>query len=398
MKYPIGIQSFEKIRNEGFVYVDKTDLIYSIVNDGKPYFLIRPHGFGKSLLLSTIEAYFLGKRELFAGLKIDALETQWKSYPVFHLSLGEYDFTKPDVLLSVLEKFVADAESVYGKCEYDKTLGSRFVSVLKNAYKKTGLRAVVLIDDYDKPVLDAMGLDVLVENAGYTGKLTLEEYNRNILRSFYGIFKAADKYLKHVFMAGETTYLQDYVLSDFNQRCDISVGFHYDTLCGITKQELTDYFHDRISEICEHDRCAFDQMVETLHKQYGGYHFSDHLTEVYNPAALFSALDEGRVRDCWLLSQAPDYLLRLFMQWGRNVADLPGKYYSELSFLCCRDDTANPLPILYQNGYFTISGYKLRTNVYELDFPNDDARCSIQALEAIMAALEKCSNSHMKER
>ena len=382
MKYPIGIQTFSEIRENGYVYVDKTDLVYSLVHEGKTYFLSRPRRFGKSLLVSTLEAYFSGKRELFKGLKIDALEREWKAYPIFHLSFGGQNFTEPDTLRRVLEEFVGNAEVIYGPDAYAQTLGSRFRAVLKRAYEKTGERAVVLIDEYDKPLLDVMGLGTKVQRPGCKDEISLEDYNRELLKGFYSVFKEADVSLQFVLLTGVTKFSQVSVFSGFNQPNDISMSPKFDTLCGITEQEMVDCFAEPISEMAEHFGCDFAGMVELLRKQYDGYHFSDRLIGVYNPFSLLNAFYNQRIEDYWFRTGTPTYLARLLARNDENLDELTGKYYPASHFVDYRADREMPLPMIYQSGYLTIKGYRMRTNTFLLDFPNDEVKRGFTALLA----------------
>lgn len=244
MKYPIGIQDFEKIIEDGFVYLDKTGLVYDLVHNGTVYFLCRPRRFGKSLLVSTLKYYFEGKKELFKGLAIDKLEKDWKQYPVFHLDFNGNNFTRPGELELALKYFVERQEAIYGKDEYSVTLGDRFVSVLKAAYEKTGLRAVVLIDEYDKPILDV--LDTQIKTSIKGEERLLEDWNREVLKGFYSVFKAADANLQFVLLTGVTKFSQVSVFSGFNQPNDISMDEHYEALCGITEEELYSTFEEQI--------------------------------------------------------------------------------------------------------------------------------------------------------
>ena len=224
MKYPIGIQNFEKIREDGYVYVDKTTLVYDLVTKGKIYILSRPCRFGKSLLVSTLKAYFQGKRELFKGLAIDSLEQEWREYPVFHVDFNGEDFTQEGVLKRKIEDAIASWESVYGSKPNKNTLGDRFVSVLKRAYEQYGRRAVVLIDEYDKPILDVLDTKLTAEVNGE--RRLLEDVHREVLKGFYSVFKAADEYLQFVLLTGVTKFSQVSIFSGFNQPADISMdGF-----------------------------------------------------------------------------------------------------------------------------------------------------------------------------
>ena len=295
MKYPIGIQSFDKIINEGYLYIDKTELIYDLVHNGNIYFLSRPRRFGKSLLVSTLECYFQGRKELFKGLAMEKLETEWKEYPVFHIDFNGKDFTKENELESVLTEFVETQEAIYGKSPFATTLGSRFREILKAAHEKTGLRAVVLIDEYDKPLLDVMDLEMYVTTN--ESKITLEDYNRNTLKGFYSVFKEADEHLQFVLLTGVTKFSQVSVFSGFNQPDDISLSARYDTLLGITEEELHTVFKEQIKEMAREYEFTDDEMKAKLKRQFDGYHFSRRLIGVYNPFSILRAFNEMWIDD-----------------------------------------------------------------------------------------------------
>ena len=260
MKYPIGIQSFDQIINEGFVYIDKTDMVYSLANEGKIYFLSRPRRFGKSLLVSTLKNYFLGRKELFRGLKIDRLEKDWNVHPVFHIDFNGDDFTRQGALYAMIDDYIAHWEVQYGITGLSKEigLGVRFRHILAKAYEQTGQRAVVLIDEYDKPILDV--LDVNSD---------LEEEHRNILKGFYSVFKGADEYLRFVFLTGVTKFSQVSVFSGFNQPFDISMHGKYETLCGITQEELDATFREPMESMAKVYRCSYEEIDKRLHCIYG---------------------------------------------------------------------------------------------------------------------------------
>ena len=371
MKYPIGIQSFERIIKEGYVYIDKTDMLYQLTR-GSIYFLSRPRRFGKSLLVSTLENYFLGKKELFKGLKIDALENDWKTYPVFHLDFNGQDFNDQGALVKTLEEFLATYEKVYGGGDSNQTIGTRFAKLLKAAHQQTGLRCVVLIDEYDKPLLDVMGLPetVRVNNVD----ITLEENHRNILKAFYSTFKLADADLQFVLLTGVTKFSQISVFSGFNQPDDISMDNTYDTLCGITEDELLSYFDAQIHELAETNGYTYREMVELLRRRFDGYHFGQRLKGVYNPFSILNTFSKMMIRDYWFRTGTPTYLVRLLQDSHENLNDLTGKYYDESEFVDYRADSEKPLPMIYQSGYLTIKGYDREMETYLLDFPNDEVK------------------------
>ena len=380
MKYPIGIQDFEKIIEGGYVYLDKTNLVYDLVHDGNIYFLCRPRRFGKSLLVSTLKCYFEGKKELFEGLAIEKLEKEWKQYPVFHLSFGGQNFVEPYTLDKVLEEFVAAAERLYGKEELAQTLGSRFKAVLGNAHKKTGLRAVVLIDEYDKPLLDVLDLASTVGEG--QNKMSLEEYNRNILKGFYSVFKEADADLQFVLLTGVTKFSQVSVFSGFNQPDDISMDERYEALCGITKEELYTTFDEQIKAMAVRYKVSEDEMKYMLKRKFDGYHFSSNMLDIYNPFSILNSLSKKRLSDFWFRTGTPTYLVRLLSHFKENLNELTGKYYPTSSFVDYRADVEAPLPMIYQSGYLTIKDWNMYTDSYLLDFPNDEVKNGFLTLVA----------------
>ena len=380
MKYPIGIQSFDKIINEGYVYVDKTDLIYRLVKSGTIYFLSRPRRFGKSLLISTLECYFQGRKELFRGLAIDKLETEWAEYPVFHIDFNEGDFTIGGTLEKKIEEYVADWEKVYGRSDTAQTIGRRFMYVLAQAHKRYGRRCVVLVDEYDKPILEVL-------DAGYKTRVDgeerlLEERHREILKAFYSIFKSADKDLQFVLLTGVTKFSQVSVFSGFNQPSDISMDEQYETLCGITQEELEHYFAEPIKALAVKYKVTEEGMLDMLKHRYDGYHFSGNLTDVYNPFSLLNAFAKKALRDYWFSSGTPTYLVRLLNHTQENLNELTGRYYRPEEFVDYKADVEKPLPMIYQSGYLTIKGYEPVYERFLLDFPNNEVKNGFVSLIA----------------
>ena len=322
MKYPIGIQSFDQIIEGGFVYVDKTDMVYKLVTEGKIYFLGRPRRFGKSLLVSTLKHYFLGHKELFKGLKIDSLEKDWLEYPVFHIDFNGVDFTQPGSLEDRIERYLSTWEETYGSHPAWKIMGDRFAYVLRQAHERTGRRCVVLVDEYDKPLLDVLdsGAEVVVDS----NRVLLEERNREVLRSFYSTFKAADEDLQFVLLTGVTKFSQITVFSGFNQPKDISMDERYETLCGITQEELEHYFAEPIAEMAKKFKQSIPEMKRLLKQRYDGYHFSPMLVDVYNPFSLLNVFDSKWMQDYWFRSGTPTYLLRLLSHLPERLPDHQG--------------------------------------------------------------------------
>lgn len=364
MKYPIGIQSFERIIEDGYVYIDKTDLIYSLTHDGSIYFLSRPRRFGKSLFVSTLKNYYLGHKELFKGLKIDRLEKDWNVHPVFHVDFNGANFTQAGVLETMLDDYIDKWEKQYDiHTDPGLGVGLRFRDILCAVHEQTGRRAVVLIDEYDKPILDVLDVDTL-----------LEDRHRNVLKAFYSVFKVADSHLQFVLLTGVTKFSQVSVFSGFNQPKDISMDARYETLCGITQEELDGYFVEPISAMAERNRCSFEEMKSLLKQKYDGYHFSDNMTDVYNPFSLLNALDSLRLQDYWFSSGTPTYLIRLLAHFKENMNELTGKYYRQEEFIDYKADVEQPLPMIYQSGYLTIKDYDMEFNTFLLDFPNNEVK------------------------
>ena len=368
MLYPIGVQTFETMRERNYVYVDKTDLVYSLAQE-HVCFLSRPRRFGKSLLISTLESYFLGKKELFAGLKIEKLESDWEKYPVFRIDFADGNYLEPGFLERKLEECIARWEEIYGKNNIYTTLTGRFQYVLEAAEEKTGNKAVVLIDEYDKPMLDALGTE-------------LEEKNRNILKGFYGIFKAADAYLRFVFLTGVTKFSQISVFSGFNQPNDISMSSQFEALCGITEQELYQYFSKPIEEMADKFGCSTEEMKLLLKNQYDGYHFSNQMLDIYNPFSIINAFNKKELEDFWFRSGTPTYLVKLLEGHHVNVQKLISQAYASSYFVDYRADAEDPLAMLYQSGYLTIKAYDRKYREYMLDFPNNEVRSGFMTLIA----------------
>ena len=381
MKYPIGIQTFEKIIEEGYLYFDKTAMVYDLVHNGNIYFLSRPRRFGKSLLLSTFDAYFRGKKELFKGLAIDSLEMEWEEYPVLRVDFNSNKFEDPGVLESVLETFIAQAEREYGKDDLAETLGERFRAVIANAHKKTGKRVVVLVDEYDKPLLDVMGMPGYTVNS-VGEKITMEERNRGVLKGFYSTFKAADADLKFVFLTGVTKFSQITVFSGFNQPDDISMDPRYDAICGITKEELFARLGPQIEELAAQYEVSVEEMKRMLKKRYDGYHFSSRMTDMFNPFSILNVFAKMQFDDYWFRTGSPTYLVRLLSGSGYTLDEYTGRYLPTSEFMDYRADKEMPLPMIYQSGYLTIKDYKKRRGTYLLDFPNDEVKNGFVTLVA----------------
>lgn len=373
MKYPIGIQSFEKIRKGGYVYVDKTDTVYRLA-EGSTFFLSRPRRFGKSLLISTLKAYFEGRRDLFEGLKIMDLEKEWLQYPVFHIDFNGQRYHQGGMLRQTLEAHVGKWEQTYHIPLVEGSLGDRFIHVLAEAHRQTGQRCVVLVDEYDKPILDVLDSDVMTTLNGLP--ISVAEDNRQELKAFYSCFKAADDDLRFVLLTGVTKFSQVSVFSGFNQPSDITLDSRYEALCGITEEELYSYFEDEISRMATKFGLDVEALKAGLKKRYDGYHFSENMTDVYNPFSLLNTFDQMKLQDYWYSTGSPEYLMRLLAKNHDNMMDLLGHEYAPAEFADYRADVEKPLPMIFQSGYLTIKAAVLKglEYRYRLDFPNDEVR------------------------
>ena len=381
MKYPIGIQSFDRIRQEGYLYVDKTALIYDLVCNGTIYFLSRPRRFGKSLLISTLKHYFLGHKELFDGLAIDKLEKEWTVYPVFHMDFNGGNFTQHGVLRERICQYLSAWEQEYGITSKVHDPGLRFSLILQEAHRQTGKRAVVLIDEYDKPILDVLDTETSFEDES-GNHIRLEDDHRNILKGFYSTFKAADADLRFVMLTGVTKFSQVSVFSGFNQPNDISMDKRYEALCGITQKELEEMFAEPIREMAEEFKVEVEEMKRMLKLQYDGYHFSPAMLDIYNPFSLLNAFSKQMLRDYWFATGTPTYLIRLLKHNNEQINELTGKYYDDSEFIDYKADVERPLPMIYQSGYLTIKDYDETTYSFLLDFPNNEVRKGFLSLIA----------------
>lgn len=372
MKYPIGIQSFEKIIGGNYVYVDKTALVYRLVKNSSIYFLSRPRRFGKSLLVSTLKCYFEGKKDLFKGLAIEKLEDEWAEYPIFHIDFNSSNFTDPGKLDEILDGTVSTWEETYGRTKAFNDVGKRFAYVLAQAHKRYGRRCVVLIDEYDKPILDVLDTPYRIR-IGEDDR-SLEDWNREVLKGFYSVFKAADDDLQFVFLTGVTKFSQVSVFSGFNQPVDISMAGQYETLCGITQEELERYFAEPIEALAKKYRTTPEGMKDLLKHQYDGYHFSSDMTDIYNPFSLLNAFLMKELRNYWFATGTPSYLIRLLNHTKEDLNEMTGRYFRSEEFIDYKADVEKPLPMIYQSGYLTIKDYDFAYNRFLLDFPNNEVK------------------------
>ena len=360
MKYPIGIQSFEKLRTNGYVYVDKTALVYRMTRDMSCYFLSRPRRFGKSLLVSTLEAYFLGQKDLFKGLAIEKLETEWKTYPVLHLDLNAQNYVNEKALHEELDKHLVIWEQTYGM-SVDKSLSpeTRFYNVIRNIYQQTGLQVVVLVDEYDKPLLST------IDNK------PLHDAYRDTLKAFFSVLKSMDACLRFVFLTGVSKFSHVSIFSDLNNLDDISMDPRYVDICGISEKELYVYFDDSIRELADANGMTNEETREKLRKQYDGYHFCENSIGVYNPFSLLNTFAKGVFNDYWFATGTPTFLVKLLQRYDYELHDLKGIYVDGDTLSSVGEEYDDPIPVLFQSGYLTIAGYDPELG-YRLDFPNQE--------------------------
>jgi len=362
-KLPIGIQDFPSLREDGYLYVDKTAFVHKLASEGRVYFLSRPRRFGKSLLLSTIGAYFEARKELFHGLAIEQLEQDWIEYPVLRLDLNAALYDSPEALNGILNSHLRRWEERYGDPRPDENaLSSRFLGVLRRAEAATGRRVVVLVDEYDKPLLQTIG------------KPELHEAYKAILKAFYGVLKSADSYLKFVLLTGVTKFGQVSVFSDLNQLKDISLHPDYAAACGITEPELLDNFRPELERMAERQKLSFEAALSEVRRMYDGYRFHPNGPDVFNPFSTLNLLDRREFVDYWFQTGTPTFLVELLKQADTDLREIDGIEIPAADFADYRLDADTPLPVIYQSGYLTIKGYDPLAGLYTLGYPNAEVR------------------------
>ncbi len=360
MIYPIGIQSFSDIINKGFVYVDKTAHIYNLASTGKNYFISRPRRFGKSLLISTMEAYFSGNKHLFSGLALEKLENDWFEYPVLHLDLNSRNYTDENALIAELNYHLEQWESLYGDEKKDREVEERFRHIINKAYEKTGRQVVILIDEYDKPILQTL------ENEDLQNKF------RNILKSFYSVLKTKDALIKFAFITGVTKFSKLSIFSDLNNLNDISRDNRYIDICGITETEIHKYFETSVENLAKANKLSINDTYLKLKEQYDGYHFEHNTVGIYNPFSLLNTFDRQKFKDYWFETGTPTFLVNILKRSCYNLNNLQKEEITADLLGSVETMKSNPLPVIYQSGYLTIKGYNERFDMYKLGFPNKE--------------------------
>ena len=358
MKYPLGIQSFDHIRTDGYVYIDKTALVHEIATSGKYFFLSRPRRFGKSLLVTTMEAYFKGKKNLFEGLAMGGKEKEWKEFPVLKLSLNVANYNSLSVLINVLNDAINTWCSQYDVKVSGKLPSIRLKNLIIALHTKTGRKVVVLVDEYDKPLLQAL------EDSD------LQEQLRNELKAFYGILKPLDEHVQFGFFTGVTKFSKVSVFSDLNNLTDISMDKRYVEICGISEKEIHDNLDLEVEKMAMENGISKAECYDKLKECYDGYHFEENTIGLYNPHSLLNALSSKTFKDFWFETGTPSYLIKLLKQTNYPLCNLA---HEELTANVLGNiDTIDksPVPMLYQSGYLTVKGYDKEFEMYLLGFPN----------------------------
>lgn len=359
MLYPIGIQDFEKIRKDDYVYVDKTELIYKLSHgSGRYCFLSRPRRFGKSLLVSTMEAYFKGKKELFDGLAVASLEKDWIEYPVLRMDLSGENYSRSGALEVVLARQLKRWEEEFCLTDIADTPSARFKDVINAAYAKTGLGVVILIDEYDKPIIDTLGDEQLNESF------------RSLLQGFYGVMKTMDACIKFGFLTGVTKIGKLSVFSGLNNLKDISMDARYADICGISEQDLKKYFSESVKELAEANGFSEEECYTQLAEMYDGYHFRQDSVGMYNPFSLLNSFDSGEFKKYWFETGTPSFLVEVMRQTDYDVTGLASEQADSSLLTDISTAFHNPIPLLYQSGYLTIKDYNKVSEIYTLGFPN----------------------------
>ena len=359
--YPIGIQNFEKLRRGGFVYVDKTALIHRLVSTGVYYFFARPRRFGKSLMISTLESYFEGRKDLFEGLAIEGLEKEWNVHPVFHMDLNSRNYKDVDALYGIFNQHLEKWEEVYGDEKKDRAPEECFAYLIEKAAKQTGRGVVILIDEYDKPLIQSLDDEELQS-----------EY-RSILKSFYGNLKSCDKYIRFALLTGVTRFSRVSIFSDLNNLRDITMENEFASLCGISETELITHFESDIRELSVNMNLSYEETCSLLQKKYDGYHFTGNSEGMYNPFSVLNTFASMKIENYWFSTGTPTILVKLLQKNNYLLSDLTGNAEATADELTGLETiSTNPIPLFFQSGYLTIKEYDERFKNYILGFPNEE--------------------------
>ena len=369
---PIGVQTFDKLVEGGYMYVDKTGYVYEIANKFEYVFLSRPRRFGKSLLSSTFHSYFAGEKELFAGLEADRLETEWVKHPVFHFDMSTAKHMNEEQLLEELDKKLDAYERIYGRGEKDVRVNQRLEGLVHRSVEQTGEKAVIIIDEYDAPLLDVMNdRERLVPM-------------RQIMRNFYSPIKSLDPYLRFVFITGINKFAQLSIFSELNNLKNISMLPDFSAVCGISQSELERDFTDQIEALAAAEGVSYERALELLKENYDGYHFCAGSEDIYNPFSLLNAFSDRRFGSYWFETATPTYLIERLERKPLDERELDRmEYVSVNEFNVSPELTDNPIPLLYQTGYLTIKDYDRSLDSYTLGYPNKEVRTGF--LDSLLA-------------
>ncbi len=363
---PVGIQTFSKIIEGNFLYIDKTEYVYRLAHSAvKSFFLNRPRRFGKSLLTSTLKCYFEGRKELFKGLAIEKLESEWTQYPVLHFDMSLGKHMDKEGLERYLANRLAEYETIYGISQPAVDNNDRLTELIKRAYTQTGQQVVVLIDEYDAPLLDVIHEDVN------------QPILRNVMRNFYSPLKACDPYLRFVFLTGITKFSQLSIFSELNNISNISMLEQYAAICGITEEEMLSQMDAHIEHLAGKLNITHDEMVNKLKDKYDGYHFTWPSPDIYNPFSLLSAFAFETLKDYWFGSGTPTYLIEMLRKFDVNPSEIGGNQALSADFDAPTEHIMSITPLLYQSGYVTIKEYDEMSEIYTLDIPNNEIRVGL---------------------
>jgi len=364
-RYPVGIQTFSEIRKGDYLYIDKTDLVWEMTRM-KYVFLSRPRRFGKSLLTTTLDSYFKGQKELFEGLKIMALEKEWESYPVIHLDLSVTKAESTvDGLRSVLFRILEGYKSIYGEGEYENAPGGLFSGIIHRAYQKTGKQVVIIIDEYDAPLLDKLNEKELLESF------------RNVMQEFFVQLKANEAVIRFCFITGITKFSQLSIFSTINNLTNISMDDKYAAICGITENEFANDMAPDIAMLAEEYECTPDEMRAKLKLQYDGYRFAGKSPDLYNPFSLLKCFNQRKIANYWFESGTPTFLIRQMQHYRTDITSMDYIVSDALAFDRPTEAMENALPLLYQSGYLTIKDYDRETETFVLSIPNKEVRTGL---------------------
>ena len=364
--YPIGIQTFSKIREGNYLYIDKTEYVYRMTHSASSYmFLSRPRRFGKSLLTSTLHSYFSGRKDLFHGLAMEKLEKEWTEYPVLHFDMSTAKHADSEQLLQELNLKLYGYEQIYGRLEEEVNPNQRLMGLIKRAYEQTGKKVVVLIDEYDAPLLDVVhereNLDVL----------------RNIMRNFYSPLKACDPYLRYVFLTGITKFSQLSIFSELNNIKNISMDEPYAVICGISEDEIRLQMKDDLEGLAKKLGITPEEALMKLKENYDGYHFTSPSPDIYNPFSLLNAFADGKFGSYWFGSGTPTYLINMLKKFGVEPSEIGNNRVSVEDFDAPTERMTSIIPLLYQSGYITIKNYDEELDLYTLNIPNKEVRIGL---------------------